>query len=205
MNKPPLTESQKAILKFIQDSCQKTGVAPSYREIQKHFGFSAVGSVQSHVKALKAKGALEDTNSGPKRRARGLIPSGQKWEGMRQLAVYGEIAAGGPRDAEQMNLGNVLVSEDLCDGECFALRVVGTSMIEAGIFEGDHLIVKKTNRVRNSDIVVALLDGETTVKRYQEKNGKISLVPENRTMKPIEVTSQRFQIQGKVVGLQRRF
>lgn len=205
MEKAPLTESQKAILKFIQDACRKNGVAPSYREIQKHFGFSAVGTVQGHVKALKAKGALEETDQGPQRKARSLIPAGQKWDSMRQLPVYGEIAAGGPRDSAQVELGSVLVSEEMCAGECFALRVVGNSMIEAGIFEGDHLIVQKTHRVKSGEIVVALLDGETTVKRYQEKNGQIQLVPENKSMKPISVTTQRFQIQGRVISLQRRF
>ena len=85
-----------------------------------------------------------------------------------------------------------------------ALKVVGDSMIDVGIIEGDILIVERKTRVKSGDIVVALLEGETTVKRYLEKGGKLFLVPENSKMKPIAVQSDNFSIQGKVVGLQRR-
>ncbi|NBT58654.1 hypothetical protein EBT16_07720, partial [bacterium] len=76
---------------------------------------------------------------------------------------------------------------------------------DIGIFEGDLVIVEKTPKVKNGDIVVALVDGETTVKRYREKNGKVFLIPENREMKPIEIKNESFHIQGKVTGLQRKF
>ena len=179
---------------------------PSYREIQTHFAYKAVGTVQDHVRALIEKGVLEkNKNPQEKRRARGLLPKGLRVEGVRRLPVYGEIAAGGPRAAEQLELGEVVIAEDQVKGECFALRVVGESMIEVGIFEGDHLIVEIGVRVHSGDIVVALLDGETTVKRYQEKNGQIFLVPENKHMQAIATTGRRLEIQGRVVGLQRMF
>lgn len=198
-----LTESQQAILDFIKKHCLQEGIPPSYREIQKAFGFKAVGTVQSHVQALIQKGALENSFN-KERKARGLVPSGHRLVGLRRVPVFGEVAAGGPRDAAQLELGFVAVSDEVTKSECFGLRVVGTSMVDAGIFEGDYLIVERTQKVKDGDIVVGLLDGETTVKRFEKKLGKFFLIPENSRMKPIEVVNQNLEIQGKVVGLQRK-
>jgi repressor LexA len=123
---------------------------------------------------------------------------------VRKIPIYGEIAAGGPRAAEQLELGEVVITEDLVKGECFALRVVGDSMIDAGIYEGDHVIVEQGSRVREGDIVVALLDGETTVKKYAVKNGEVLLIPENKRMRPISTRGKNLEIQGRVVSLQRK-
>lgn len=203
--KSELTENQSAVLRFIKAYFSENGVPPSYREIQKHFDYKSVGTVQDHVRALIKKGALEKSYGGNSKKAKALLPSGQKMGGVKRLPVYGEIAAGGPREGVQLELGTIAVGEELAAGECFALRVVGNSMIDAGIFEGDHVIVEKKAKIKNGDIVVALLNGETTVKRYQEKSGKIYLIPENATMAPIEVRGGNFEIQGKVTGLQRKF
>jgi repressor LexA len=203
--KDPLTESQEAVLTFIKNTCATRGAPPSYREIQEHFGFKAVGSVQGYVKALIRKGYLDDPKQEKgKRRARGLFPAGHRTENTKRIPIYGEIAAGPLRDTPQIELGSLLVSEETVSDPCFALRVVGDSMIEVGILEGDHLIVEKGARVRSGDIVVALMGGETTVKRYKETAHGIFLVPENKKLKPIKVTEKSFQIQGKVVGLQRK-
>ena len=202
--KSELTENQAAVLRFIKAYFAENGVPPSYREIQKHFDYKSVGTVQDHVRALIKKGALEKSYGSNSKKAKALLPSGQKMGGVKRLPVYGEIAAGGPREGVQLELGTIAVGEELAQGECFALRVVGNSMIDAGIFEGDHVIVEKKAKIKNGDIVVALLNGETTVKRYQQKSGKIYLIPENSTMKPIEVTGN-LEIQGKVTGLQRQF
>ncbi len=207
LNPPPLTDTQREILDFIRKTCELTGVPPSYREIQEHFGYKAVGTVQDHLKALVSKGFLEKGGGkgGKAKRARGLLPSGFRPEGVRQIPIYGEIAAGPTRDSAQIELGSLTLPHSQLKGECFALRVVGDSMQEVGILEGDLLIVQKQDRARNGDIVVALLNRETTVKRYQENEGQIFLVPENKRMKPIPVQTEDFQIQGKVIGLQRRF
>ncbi len=199
-----LTDTQAEILDFIRKTCELTSGSPSYREIQEHFGYKAIGTVQDHVKALLAKGYLEK-GTGKSRRARGLLPSGFRPEGVRQIPIYGEIAAGATRDSPQIELGSLTLPHSMLKGECFALRVVGDSMQDVGILEGDLLVVQKQNRARTGDIVVALLNRETTVKRYVESNGQIQLVPENKKMKPIPVTTEDFQIQGKVIGLQRRF
>ena len=200
--KPAPTKAQAEILSYIRECCQRTGIAPSYREIQAHFGFRAIGTVQDHVKALLQKGWLE--KNGP-RQARTLQPADHKREGLKHIPIYGEIAAGDPRDTPQIELGTLTVSEKDASDTTFALRVVGNCMCEAGILEGDHLIVERKAKVKSGDIVVALLDGETTVKRYVEKNGTVFLVPENRALSPIAVKGKHLEIQGKVVGLQRRF
>lgn len=181
------------------------GIPPSYREIQKHFGYKAIGTVQDHVRCLMEKGRLEQpTSRRAERKARGLIPKGLRSDGVRRLPIYGEIAAGSARESEQVELGTLTISKKVVNDPCFGLRVVGNSMVDAGILEGDILIVER-GHVKSGEIVVALLDGETTVKRYVRKDGRIFLVPENRLMKPIEMTSARFEIQGKVVALFRRF
>lgn len=202
-SKPLLTEAQALVLKYIKDRCRDTGISPSYREIQMHLGYKAIGTVQDHIKALRKKGMLAspDTKKGT---ARGLIPQGQRLEGVKALSIYGEVAAGTTREAEQTPLGTLYIPENFAKVTSFALRVAGNSMIEAGIFEGDYVIVERTSRVKEGDIIVALLDGETTVKRYSVRAGKIFLIPENRAMKPIPVESDRFEIQGRVVGLQRK-
>jgi repressor LexA len=197
-----LTDPQAAILGFIRERC-RAGSSPSFREIQHHFGYKAVGTVQDHVRALVRKGHLEPS-AGPGRRARSLVPSGRRPVPARELPIFGEIAAGSARDSVQLEIGSLLVAPDAVREPAFALRVVGNSMIGVGIFEGDFLIVERTPVAKSGDIVVALLNGETTVKRYQEKRGEIFLVPENPAMKPIPVTGESFSIQGRVVGLQRR-
>lgn len=198
-----LTDNQKDVLNFIKTTCEKTGVPPTYREIQAHFGYKAVGTVQDHVRALIQKGALEKSTK-KARTARGLLPPDSRLEGVKKISIYGEIAAGPTRLSEELKLGALVIDSTLSKNPSFALRVVGNSMIEVGMYEGDVLVVEKDARVSNGDIIVALVDGETTVKRYEKKSGKIFLVPENKTMKPIEITTQNFEIQGKVVGLQRK-
>jgi repressor LexA len=199
-----LTETQSEVLKFIRATCEATGVSPSYREIQNHFGYKAIGTVQDHVKMLIKKGHLESSRSDT-RRARGLLPKGFRTEGVTQIPIYGEIAAGPTRDSVQLELGTLTIPVTMSKSPCFGLRVVGDSMQDIGILEGDVLVVQRQNRASSGDIVVALLNGETTVKRYVQKNEKIFLVPENKRLKPLEVVQGDFQIQGKVIGLQRRF
>ena len=203
--KTQLTESQKVVFDFIKSFIRSRSVPPSYREIQSHCGYKAIGTVQDHVRALIEKGYLEKAElQGQGRVARALIPKGLMLTGLKKITVYGEIAAGGPRNSEQLELGEIVISEEWVTGECFALRVVGDSMIDAGIFEGDHVIVQQEARIKEGDIIVALLEGETTVKKYSVKSGEIFLVPENKKMKPISTRGKTLEIQGRVVSLQRK-
>lgn len=212
--KSPLTDLQRRVLEFIEERRRGTGVPPTYREIQEHFGYRAVGTVQDHVKALVRKGYLAPTALGDRRGARTLLPprgelhatpwDAPKQEGVRRMPIYGEIAAGSARDAAQLELGTLVVAESLASERCFALRVTGDSMVDAGIFEGDFVIVEPKARVKHGDIVVALVGGETTVKRYEVRTDGPYLVPENKRLAPIRLAGQRWEIQGCVVGLQRR-
>lgn len=201
-----LPPRQAEVLKFIQETLVSLGSPPSYREIQKHFKFKSIKTVQDHLKALTKKGKLVSIqNKKTKRLSRNLIPHNHRPERVKRISIYGEIAAGSPREAEQLEMGSLLIPEEMSPAPCFALKVVGTSMIDAGILEGDVLIVEKTQVAKNGDIVVALLEGETTVKKFFKEREKISLIPENKNMKPIVVATQNFEIQGKVIGLQRSF
>jgi repressor LexA len=201
-----LTTTQSEILAFIRERCVESGMAPTLREIQKHFGYKAIGTVQDHLKALLKKGFLENAGAKKDRRqARGLIPMGLRAGGTKRIPIYGEIAAGSTREADQLELGTLKIASEDARDPCFALRVVGDSMIEVGILEGDVLIVERNATVKSGDIVAALLNGETTVKRYLKREGEIFLVPENKKMKPIPVTTEDFKVQGRVVGLQRKF
>lgn len=200
--RPALTGPQQDILQFIRTRCRETGVPPSYREIQHHFGYRAVGTVQDHIRALRRKGYVERPKVA--RAARNLLPREQAFAPPKRLAVYGEIAAGSARQAEQVEIGSIFIAEGTFKGTCFALRVVGDSMVDVGIFEGDLLVVEKQNIARSGDIIVALVNGETTVKRYIERGGAKYLYPENQKLQPIPIKDVEFSIQGKVVGLQRR-
>jgi len=200
-----LTDTQADILKFIKSQLASRAVAPSYREIQEHFGYRSIGTVQDHLRALKKKGYLEESSASAKLgSARQLIPKGYSPQSAKRLEIYGEIAAGSLRESEQIVLGSLWVTEELVKRESFALRVTGDSMTDVGILEGDFLIVEKTERVKINDIVVALVNGETTVKRLIEKNGKRWLKPENTTMALIEIEGKEVSFQGRVVGLQRK-
>lgn len=198
-----LTKIQASILHFVRERCESSS-PPSYRDIQRHFGFRAVGSVQDHVRSLMKKGRVEKAKGELGKRAQGIVLAGYRSERFRRISVFGEIAAGNPLEANQIELGALMIDETMAHGNCFALRVQGDSMVNAGILEGDNIIVEQTKTVRSGDIVVALLDGENTVKRYVKKDRRRFLVPENPRLRPIEIKSQRLEIQGKVVGLVRK-
>lgn len=202
-SRPPLTRPQEDILGFIRLRCRETGAPPSYREIQHHFGYRAVGTVQDHIRALRRKGYVERPRG--QRSSRNLLPRDQSFAAPRRLPVYGEIAAGSARLSEQVEIGSIFVDETSARGACFALRVVGDSMVDAGIYEGDWIIVEKDVPIRSGDIVVALLNGETTVKRYLETEAGRILKPENPRHPVIPIDRYECSLQGRVIGLQRRF
>ncbi len=203
-SRQPLTSAQAEVYKYIKQCCAE-GQPPSYREIQNHLGYKAVGTVQDHIKALVKKGWLEKNElKKTGRKARGLMPIGQRPANAKSIPIYGEIAAGSLRDNPQVELGQLPVAGDWVKGESFALRVTGNSMIEVGIFEGDFVIVARSVAIKSGDIVVALYCGETTVKTYERRKDGIYLVPQNPTMKAFKIDGP-FELQGKVVGLQRRF
>ena len=222
-----LTERQREILKFISASIHERGYPPTLREIGEHFGIRSTNGVNDHLKALEKKGHLrrEDLKS---RAMRPIAPEGggeivplPRRAGTGELAaidgdgeladvpILGKVAAGQPILAVENIQDTVRIDRVLLGGhrEVFGLRIVGESMIEDGIFDGDYVFVKKTPAARTGEIVVAMIDGEATVKRYYPEGDHIRFQPANSNMSPIFVRKSDFRavdIIGVVVGVYRK-
>ena len=196
-----LTARQKQILDYIQNYFREKGYPPSVREICAATNLRSTATVHSYLVQLEEKGYIKRDPQKP--RAIEII----NMSGSRHLVdvpLVGKVTAGEPILAQE-NIENVfsLPKEMLPDAEVFMLSVKGDSMINAGIFNGDYVLVQSTNTAENGDIVVALLEDEATIKRFYKENDCIRLQPENPSMAPIIVKD--LKILGKVVGLFRRF
>lgn len=213
--KDKLTDRQKNILEFIQQFREVNGYPPTLREIGKKFEISSTFGVKRHLVALQKKGYLniesnasrgisflqKDFNN--KESAAHLIEDNIEFE---RIPIVGRVAAGSPVLAIENIEGSAVIDSSFLrkSQDCFALKVKGDSMLNAGIYEGDIVIVCPQKEALNGDIVVALLDDEATVKTFEKKNNKIKLVPENDKYQPIEISSKKeFSILGKVIGVLR--
>ena len=222
-----LTQRQREILDFISASIVERGFPPTLREIGEHFNIRSTNGVNDHLKALEKKGHLrrEDLKS---RAMRPVMPDGGEIIPMRRSAmgtgdvqivsndddmaeipILGKVAAGQPILAVEMATDTVKVDRVLLGGhrEVFGLRIVGESMIEDGIFDGDYVFVKKTPTAKTGEIVVAMIEGEATVKRYYPEGDRIRFQPANSNMTPIIVRKADFKsvdIIGIVVGVYRK-
>lgn len=203
MNKT-LTDRQRRIFEFIQDRIYNRGNAPTIREIGQQFGISSTNGVRTHLTALIAKGYLKKSEY----LSRGLSLSRAAFHAFGRVPVVGAVPAGLPIDAIENVEDDIAIDASfLPKGETFSLRVTGESMKDAGIFDGDLVIVKKQRTAERNDIVVAMINGEATVKRYIPEGHKVRLQPANDAFDPIIVSKRSgdFQIAGKVVGLIRKF
>ncbi|WP_432631051.1 transcriptional repressor LexA [Brotaphodocola sp.] len=204
MARKKISQKQQEILDYIKTCILKKGYPPAVREICEAVHLKSTSSVHSHLETLERNGYIRRDPTKP--RAIEVLDnqfSTQRREAV-QVPIIGTVAAGQPILAEQ-NIEEYfpIPSEYLpAGGEVFILRVKGESMINAGIFNGDQVIVQQMNTAENGDIVVALLDDSATVKRFYRENGHYRLQPENDAMEPIIVSD--VQILGKVVGLFRR-
>jgi repressor LexA len=184
------TEKQQKILDVIRDFTSEMGYPPSVREIGERVGLSSSSTVQSHLKTLERRGLLRRDPTKP----RALVPADM---GVRApaasavpdciaLPVVGRVAAGVPiTAAENLEDTFVLPAGFVRRNGAFMLRVKGDSMIDAAILDGDLIVVDPRPSAENGEIVVAMIDGEATVKRFYREAGRIRLQPENRTMAPI--------------------
>ncbi|HPF43980.1 MAG TPA: transcriptional repressor LexA [Syntrophomonadaceae bacterium] len=199
-----LTSRQQQILDFIKKQLKESGYPPSVREIGQAVGLKSSSTVHAHLVHLENMGLLKKDPSKP----RTLIPIEEQPDlsmvsDTVYLPVVGAVAAGTPILAEQNIDGHMPVpGEFIKSGTSFILKVKGESMIEAGILDGDYIIVREQPDANNGDIVVAMLEDEATVKRIYKHPDHIELIPENSTMQPI-ITSEAHII-GKVLGLMRR-
>ncbi len=197
-----LTDRQKNVLDFIQHEQREKGITPSTREIQSHFGFASQTSVMQYIAALERKGFLERYA----RKARALITPVQKVR-ITDVPIYGQIPAGMSTLTEQTIEGHVSLdtrSANISKNRgTFALRVHGDSMIGAHIVDGDIVILEDSKEVHNGDIVAALIDGETTLKRYVMERGRPYLKAENSRY-PNLIPARELKVQGVMVSLVRK-
>ncbi len=200
-----LTEKQGQIYDYIISFQQDHGYPPSVREIAVHLGLKSPSTVHFHLKGLEAAGLI--TKAEGKTRAitvAGGFPAGQPVEPPRnQVPILGNVAAGAPILAEQYIEDYLTFDTEGRQGEHFALRVRGESMLGAGILPGDCVVVHQQETFRNGDIVVALFEDEATVKTLRRKDGHIWLMPENPDYQPIN--GDRARLLGKVVAVVRRY
>lgn len=193
----PLTKSQQKVYDYISECAQDSRV-PSVREICAATGLKSTSTVHLHLKTLEERGLIERE----KGFNRCIRLSGD--EKSTRVPVLGRVTAGAPILAVQDIESYIPVSESLRRGrELFALRVVGESMINAGIYDGDCVIVHRTPVASNGEIVVAMIEDEATVKRFYKENGHFRLQPENDAYDPIY--ADEVVLLGKVVALYRTF
>ncbi|MDP8219210.1 MAG: transcriptional repressor LexA [Candidatus Theseobacter exili] len=198
-----LTRKQQNILEHIIAKWNQ-GHHPTLRELMEHFRFNAIGTVQGHLAALQKKGYIR--RSGLARSIEPVI-SVQTNDNVLQLPIVGRIAAGMPLLAEETIEDYMTVDRGLVNSpEAFLLRVKGTSMLNAGIFDGDLVAVQPQPIVQQGQIAVVLLDGEeATLKRFYRRGKHVVLKPENPTMDPITIDPEKVPVQilGKVVAVLR--
>ncbi len=206
MERKKLTKRQAQIYEFIRTEVTEKGYPPSVREIAEAVGLSSPSTVHTHLQVLEDKGYIKRNLSKP--RALEIIdkepstPAVGTSEGVVYLPVVGQVAAGTPILAEQ-NIDSMIPLPETIVGDAasFVLRVQGESMIQAGIYDGDFVVVKEQDDAVNGQIVVALIDDEATVKTFYREQDRIRLQPENPTMDPIYVKDPK--ILGRVIALVR--
>jgi repressor LexA len=218
--RPALTQRQRQALQFITDCLSDRGYPPTLREIGEHMGIRSTNGVNDHLKALERKGYLvrEELKS------RALRPlevedrtsrSSESTDNRRgdemEIAILGRVAAGEPILAEENVIDRVVVDRYFLGAvkakEVFGLVVRGESMVDAGIFDGDYIFVRKQSTATEGEIVVVMIEGEATCKRFYHEGDRIRLEPANSSMQPIYVSREEFravEVLGKVVGVYRR-
>ena len=196
-----LTKQQTRVYSYLETYLRRKGRPPSYQEIQDYFGFRSLNSVVKHLKQLERKGYLESPWGNQKRAFR-LLP-------LRTTAAtipfLGRVAAGAPIEAVDIPEATEVPESLLAGGNNFALQVQGESMIDEGIRDGDVLIIRKQDHANNGQTVVAQIEGEATIKKFYQRDGRVELRPANEELKPLVVPAEKVEIIGVVVGLVRHY
>jgi repressor LexA len=204
-----ITKRQRQMYDFISDFVQKHSYSPSFEEIGDGMGLSSLATVHKHVSNLEKKGLL--TRDYNRSRSIDLLPpKGKLKQAMAVnttmvLPLLGRIAAGQPIEAVS-NPETISLADFVRSKEVFVLEVRGDSMQDEAILNGDYVLVEKSKSAYNGEIVVALVDGtDATLKRFYREGENIRLQPSNAAMKPIIVPAATVQIQGKVIGVLRKY
>lgn len=189
-------EQLNKVLKFIEDFMEENGYAPSVREICQHMGFKSTATAYNYLERMKSCGMLQKTDN----KKRAVSPASNV--NLRKIPLIGTVTAGTPILAVENYEDYYAFPSDQYRGEnLFMLRVHGDSMISAGILDGDKIVVRAQSTAENGDIVVALIDDSSTVKRFYKRNKKFILHPENPRLS--DIILDEVQILGKVIGLVR--
>lgn len=201
MGNTGLNVQEQRVLDYIKETIRTTGYPPSVREICAALNFKSTSSAHQYISRLADKGYIDKKDL--KTRAIRVIGT----ESTISVPIVGKVAAGEPILAQEniedyFSIGESFFRQDELKNDNYILKVQGESMINAGINNGDYIIVSKQDTARNGQIVVAMIDGNATVKTFYKENGYIRLQPENDTMEPIIVKD--VTILGKVVGLFRK-
>ena len=198
-----ITDRQQAIYDFICAAIDKRGLPPTMREIGEEFGIRSTNGVEGHLAALERNGLIARHRG----KSRGISMPARERPAV-AIPLLGRVAAGIPVLSPENRAGDVLVDLTLFSlrsaHNLFALKVKGDSMVNAHIVDGDTLLVRAQASARDGDIVVALVDGEATVKRFFLGKSQVRLQPENSAMKPLLLDRGEFLIMGKAVGILRR-
>jgi repressor LexA len=207
-----LTPRQRAAYDFIESFRAEQGYAPSYDEIRRHLGLASLNAVAKLIAQLRRRGQLAPAPPNAKRwlepvRQRSRIGGAGRAASARAAVIplLGTIAAGRPIEAIETHEDIEVPASMLGAGERYALRVRGDSMIEDGIQDGDVVVVRHTQRANPGETVVAIVDGEATLKRFHPARGQVELRPANAALEPIRVRADRVEIRGVLVGLFRRY
>lgn len=196
-----LTPAQERVFRFVRDYITRFGYSPSYEEVRQNLGFKSLNAVYKHLKQLEQRGYLQ-TPGNNKKRALDLVP-------VKPAAIsipfLGTVAAGIPIEAVEMPESIEVPENFLGNGNNFALRVRGDSMIDDGIRDGDILIIMQQPRAENGQTVVALVRGEATVKKFYQRGDEVELKPANAQMKPFRAKAEDVRIVGVVMGLLRNY
>ncbi|HAJ74368.1 MAG TPA: hypothetical protein DCM49_06205 [Lachnospiraceae bacterium] len=221
MENAKLTKRQEEILNFIKQEIFDQGVPPTVREICQAVDLKSTSSVHSHLETLEKKGYIKRAHD----KSRTIIVTDDDFKNMRmqktldsasgpelpsselvQVPVVGRVAAGEPiLAAENIDSYFPVPTDRLPNTETFILKVKGESMINAGILDGDYVLVEQTPAALNGEIVVALIDDSATVKTFYKEKGFYRLQPENDYMDPIIVPADELMIMGRVIGVMRFF
>lgn len=197
-------DTQQRILAFIEQEIAQKGYPPSVREIGDAVGLKSTSTVHGHLRRLEARGMLRRDAMKPRAMEVCADNAPARSAGIEMVPLVGNVAAGSPILAEEYIEDQIPLPETLLgEGKHFVLKVHGDSMINAGIMDGDYVVVRQQNTANNGEIVVAMIEGSATVKSFYRENGHFRLQPENSAMLPIITRS--VDIAGKVVTVYRKY
>jgi len=199
-----LTKRQKELLDFIKIFMDEYEYAPSIGDIQKEFSMNSPATVHQHLENLVLKGRIKKVPH--QHRSIEIVPELPEWRGGVKVPVLGYIAAGSPIKSYDGDESVEVPKEMVGKAKTFILKVRGDSMVDDHIVDGDMVVVRQSDRAKQGNTVVALIDeDESTLKRFYPENGKVRLQPANSNMKPMIFDSSRVRIQGVVVGILRKY